>query len=121
MAKFFGILTVFSLAVLLPMYLSGGDIANQKYSFLTQTSFMNILTSWKKLWVAYIFTFLYAIFGLTFVFFLSRKMTSKIEENWHSETDLAERTLMIDGIPTDLHVKEVDLMIEEIFTTWFRN
>lgn len=48
-------------------------------------------------------------------------MTSKIEENWHSETDLAERTLMIDGIPTDLHVKEVDLMIEEIFTTWFRN
>lgn len=103
------------------MYATGTEPTGQKYSFLTHTSFMNILSNKRKLWVAYVFTFLYAILGLAFVFFLSLKMTSKIEENRHAETDLAEWTLMIDGIPTYLHVKEVDMMLEEIFTTWFRD
>jgi len=80
-AKFFGILTFMSLTILLPLYATESDALNSKYSFLTHTSLMNIVHNRRKLWVAYVFTFLYAILGLAFVFFLSLKMTSKIEEN----------------------------------------
>jgi hypothetical protein len=120
-AKFFGLLSIFSITILLPLFLTEEKSPkSSSYSLLTRASMINIMSDRTRIWVVYLFSFGYSIGGLGFIYFLCVKMTKKTQSSKLGESELAERSLMITGIPTSIHVTQCNIMLYEIFNERFR-